>query len=344
VVSGRRRLWLMFTGGLLALVVALGIAAHRAKSWLEAPIVALTTPTTFEIERGSSLRVVASDLERARLLDHPRLFTAWARLTDRETGIKAGEYRLMPGSSPIDLLELFHSGKVLLHEVTFIEGMTIAEMRAVLASHSAVRSTPEASDDARLMSALGAAGEAAEGRFFPDTYHFPRNTTDREILEMAFERMESELQRAWENRADDLPLASKYEALILASIIEKETGLDSERAVIGGVFVSRLRLGMRLQSDPTVIYGLGDAFDGDLRRVDLRTDTPYNTYTRSGLPPTPIAAPGAASLGAAVQPQVTGALYFVATGNGDGSHYFSKTLPEHEAAVRRYLRKLREQR
>jgi len=199
-------------------------------------------------------------------------------------------------------------------------------------------------DGPSIMSALGAAGVHPEGQFFPDTYRFPYGTPDLEILRLAHDSLAARLQEAWRNRSADLELTTDYEALILASIIEKETGLASERKLIAGVFHERLRRNMRLQTDPTVIYGLGDAFDGNLRRVDLERDTPYNTYTRAGLPPTPIALPGAGALEAAVAPENSGAIYFVATGRGDGSHYFSKTLEEHNRAVADYVRQLRLQR
>jgi UPF0755 protein len=197
-------------------------------------------------------------------------------------------------------------------------------------------------DDAAVMAALGEPGVAPEGRFFPDTYLFGRGTPDLQILREAHDRMQRELESAWSGRADDLPLTTPDEALILASIVEKETALESERARIAGVFTTRLRRGMRLQTDPTVIYGLGPSFDGNLRRADLERDGPYNTYTRAGLPPTPIAAPGAAALAAAVRPDERGEMYFVATGLPDGSHEFSRTLAEHEAAVRRYLVRYRQ--
>jgi UPF0755 protein len=197
-------------------------------------------------------------------------------------------------------------------------------------------------DDAAVMAALGAAGEAPEGLFFPDTYLFGKGTTDFEILRQARDRMRRELDAAWQDRADNLPIATPYEALILASIVEKETALASERPRIAGVFTLRLRRGMRLQTDPTVIYGLGAGFDGNLRRADLERDGPYNTYTRTGLPPTPIALPGAEALRAAVRPDERGEIYFVATGLPDGSHEFSRTLAEHEAAVRRYLVRYRQ--
>jgi UPF0755 protein len=192
------------------------------------------------------------------------------------------------------------------------------------------------------MRALGKPGLHPEGQFFPDTYRFPRHTPDLDILRMAFDRMSSELEKAWNDRSSDLPLAGPYEALILASIVEKETALDRERSLVAGVFVERLRRGMRLQTDPTVIYGIGATYDGNIRRRDLFHDTPYNTYTRAGLPPTPIALPGLASLHAAVRPEMSGKIFFVATGEPDGSHYFSATLAEHQAAVKRYLQRLRQ--
>jgi UPF0755 protein len=206
-------------------------------------------------------------------------------------------------------------------------------------SHSAIDAS--ALDNEAIMAALGAPGVHPEGQFFPDTYRFPRGTRDLDVLRLAHQALATRLDSVWRNRSPDVSLENEYEALILASIIEKETALPSERRRIAGVFHERLRRNMRLQTDPTVIYGLGDTFDGNLRRQDLERDTPYNTYTRAGLPPTPIALPGAGSLEAAVTPEMSGAIYFVATGRGDGSHYFSTTLEEHERAVREYLRQLR---
>jgi UPF0755 protein len=243
--------------------------------------------------------------------------------------------------TPSGLLDLLNSGEVLLHSITFIEGSTFGDMRKALAQDPSIASTYATRSPEDVMRALGQPDVHPEGQFFPDTYRYPRNTTDIELLGMAFRRMQQELARAWESRAKDLPLAGQYEALILASIIEKETALDTERPQIAGVFIERLRRGMRLQTDPTVIYGMMATYDGNIRRADLKRDTPYNTYTRAGLPPTPIALPGLDSIRAAVQPASTGALFFVATGNGDGSHHFSRTLAEHNAAVKRYLQKLR---
>jgi len=322
-------------------VLAAGAVAWWGHRWLQTPIATLTEPTVFEVPKGASLRTVASALNDGNLLDQPLIFTAWARITKRDHSLKAGEYRLTPGLTPSGLLAQLNSGQVLLHSITFIEGSTFADIRKLLAQSPDVRGDYASRTPEEVMRALGQPDLHPEGQFFPDTYRFARNTTDIELLGVAFRRMQQEVKAAWESRARDLPLAGPYEALILASIIEKETALDTERPQIAGVFVERLRRGMRLQTDPTVIYGMMNAYDGNIRRADLLRDTPYNTYTRSGLPPTPIALPGLDSLRAAVNPESSGALFFVATGNGDGSHYFSRTLPEHNAAVKRYLQKLR---
>lgn len=324
----------------LGVIAGAGVAwwGHR---WLQTPIATLTAPVIFEVPKGASLRTVASSLNDQSLLDQPQLWTAWARITKRAHSLKAGEYSLSPGLTPSGLLDLLNSGDVLLHSITFIEGSTFADMRKALAQDPSVLSKYGTRTPEEIMRVLGQPGVHPEGQFFPDTYRFARGTTDIELLGMAFRRMQQEVKAAWESRAKDLPLAGPYEALILASIVEKETALDSERPQIAGVFIERLRRGMRLQTDPTVIYGMMNAYDGNIRRTDLLRDTPYNTYTRAGLPPTPIALPGLDSLRAAVQPDHTGALFFVATGNGDGSHYFSRTLAEHNAAVKRYLAKLR---
>lgn len=339
----RRRVLKILLAVLLLALAGAGLYVWRANTWLRAPIVTLTEPTIIEVPRGASLRAVAQDLASKGLLQRPQVWIVWARLTDQTGGVKAGEYQLQPGLTPQGLLQQLNSGLVLLHSVTFIEGSTFADIRKLLSANTTVVAKFANASGEEIMHALGEEpGTHPEGQFFPDTYRFPRDTTDLKILAMAHKRMKSELQAAWETRAPDLPLASQYEALILASVIEKETALESERAVISGVFIERLRRGMRLQTDPTVIYGMGSDYDGDIRRSDLQRDTPYNTYTRAGLPPTPIALPGRESLRAAVQPKVTGALFFVATGKGDGSHYFSKTLAEHQAAVQRYLQQLRQ--
>jgi UPF0755 protein len=230
---------------------------------------------------------------------------------------------------------------VVLETLTVVEGWTFADMRRVLEAHPQLKQTLRGKETADIMAAIGHAGEHPEGRFFPDTYRFAAGTTDRELYSLAYRKMAEALDAAWNNRAAGLPIQNAYEALTLASIVEKETGLASERPRIAGVFVTRLKRNMRLQTDPTVIYGIGPSYDGNIRERDLRTDTPYNTYTRGGLPPTPIALPSREALEAVTHPQETGDIFFVATGNGDGSHVFSATLEEHNAAVARYLAKLR---
>jgi UPF0755 protein len=322
-------------------IIGVGAIAWWSNKWLQQPIAGLQEKMTFEVPRGASMRSVATALNARGLLDQPQIWVAWSRLTRNDSRLKAGEYELQPGLTPRGLLALLSSGQVLLHSITFIEGSTFADVRNALAANEAVLTANANRSDAEIMRALGEPGVHPEGQFFPDTYRFPRGTTDLELLTIAHRRLQDELRDAWEKRARDLPLASSYEALILASIVEKETALEQERAQIAGVFVERLRRGMRLQTDPTVIYGMGLSYAGNIRRADLSRDTPYNTYTRPGLPPTPIAMPSRESLQAAVQPDATGALFFVATGAGDGSHYFSKTLAEHNLAVRRYLRELR---
>ena len=291
-----------------------------------------------DVASGTPLRRVTADLAQRKLLVHPVLLDVYARLRGDATRIRAGEYQLLPGMTPLSLVDKLVSGQVYLHQLTIVEGWRFADLLAVVRADPAIRAG--SLDGAAIMAELGEPGVHPEGQFFPDTYSFPRGTTDLELLRTAHQAMRDHLAKAWDTRDPSLPLRDPYEALILASIIEKETALPTERKLISGVFQQRLRRGMRLQTDPTVIYGIGETFDGNLRRQDLERDTPYNTYTRAGLPPTPIALPGNASLEAAVQPQATDALYFVATGRGDGSHAFSATLEEHDRAVRDYLKRL----
>ncbi len=316
-------------------VVALGY--ERFNRWLDAPLAIDAPSLQIEIPRGQSLAATARELESRGALRHPRWLQAYARYSGADARIKAGEYEIPSGTTPRGLLRLLETGAVVQHSVTFVEGWTFRELRKALERSKKLDNTLAGQDDATVMVALGEAGQAPEGLFFPDTYLFGKGTTDLEILRQARDRMHRELEAAWNDRADGIPLTSSYEALILASIVEKETALASERPRIAGVFTLRLRKGMRLQTDPTVIYGLGGGFDGNLRRADLERDGPYNTYTRTGLPPTPIALPGAEALRAAVRPDERGEIYFVATGLPDGSHEFSRTLADHEAAVRRYL-------
>ena len=266
----------------------------------------------------------------------PTLLYAWFRVSGQARRIRAGSYEIDAGTSPRRLLAKMVLGDEALEHVRFIEGWTLRQVRAELASAPALKPASAGLSDADLMTALGAPGVAGEGRFFPDTYAYSRGVSDLTVLKRAQRAMQHKLAAAWAERAPDTPLKSADEALILASIVEKETGAATDRGLVAGVFANRLRIGMPLQTDPTVIYGLGAAYDGRLRKRDLLADTPFNTYTRGGLPPTPIALPGLASLRAAVRPDATQALYFVA--RGDGSSAFSANLAEHNRAVNQYLR------
>ena len=283
---------------------------------------------------GTSLSSISNELSGRGILDSSWALNAYARYSGDATRIHAGEYRIARGTTPRQLLEQLVSGRVHLYDMVIIEGWRFDDVVAALRNHRAVDAG--ALDSRTVMAELGKPELLPEGRFYPETYRFPRNTAALDILTQAHQAMEDRLNRAWEQYRSTTVLTSPYDVLILASIIEKETALNEERRRISGVFHRRLERGMRLQADPTVIYGLGAEFDGNLRRVDLASDTPYNTYTRSGLPPTPIALPSQRSLIAAVNPDPGPELYFVATGLGDGSHHFSSTFDEHRAAVARY--------
>jgi len=338
----------MRAGRAIAAVLAialLGLAGAYAAfaHWRAAPLAVGSTAVTIEVARGEPLSAVARDLAARGILRHPRWFVAYARLVHADAKVRAGEYSIQPGTTPEALLRQFASGAVIEHTVTFVEGWAFHDLRRALERNTALENTLIGKSDAQVMAALGEPGTAPEGLFFPDTYLFVKGTTDLEVLRQSRERMRRELEAAWAQRAPDVPFDSPYEALILASIVERETAIPAERARVAGVFAQRLRIGMRLQTDPTVIYGLGERYDGNLRRADLERDGPYNTYTRAGLPPTPIAMPSAASLQAAVKPEERGELYFVATGLPDGTHHFSRTLAEHQAAVKQYLVRHRRQ-
>lgn len=325
----------------VVLVISLcGISVAGTLSWrtLNAPMAIPSTGVRLDIPLGTPLTGVTNDLARRAILDTPRLLTLYARLLGDARRIHAGEYQIAPETSPRQLLRQLVNGDVVLHTLTVVEGRRFDEFLTELRAHPAILSSDDTADV--IMRKLGSEGVHPEGQFYPDTYSFARGTTDLEVLRQAHQALNDVLATVWEQRQTEV-LENSYEALVLASIIEKETALGSERHRIAGVFSRRLRRGMRLQTDPTVIYGLGDSFDGNLRRVDLETDTPYNTYTRAGLPPTPIALPGGAALRAAVSPDIGDALYFVATGDPDGSHYFSRSLAEHNQAVTRYLERLR---
>jgi len=328
-----KRWWLVMLGLGLLLFGGAGWFWHQYRQALVRPL-DLDAPVTFEIKRGESLTTVARRLQRQGILPQPRWLLLWALERGVSADIRAGEYRLRPGMTPKSLLTLFLSGKVAQHRITLVEGWTVKQVLAALAAEPALKHTLENVPLADLLSVLQLPPGHPEGRFFPDTYFFVRGASDREILRRAYRRMERVLGEEWRDRAADLPLKTPYQALILASIVEKETGRREEQAEIAGVFIRRLRKGMKLQSDPTVIYGMGDAFDGDIRRRDLRADTPYNTYVHPGLPPTPIALPGRSAIHAVLHPADGDALYFVS--RGDGSHQFSATLKEHNRAVARY--------
>jgi UPF0755 protein len=337
------RKWVI--GAALAFVLVLaGGALALSLAWrsLNAPMTIAEPQVFIEVRSGTSLSRLSADLASRGLLRHPTLLTWYGRMTGEATRIHAGEYSIASGTTPIALLEKLINGQVYLHQLTIVEGWRFADVLRVIRAHPAVAAT--SLDGADLMVEIGKPGVHPEGQFLPDTYTFPRGTHDVELLRWAHQALERRLEQAWAQRSEDVQLATPYEALVLASIIEKETALDSERRTIAGVFTRRLKRGMRLQTDPTVIYGLGDAYDGNLRRGDLERDTPYNTYTRFGLPPTPIALPSGASIEAAVDPEEGEALYFVATGLPDGSHYFSATLDEHNRAVSRYLDRLNQAR
>jgi UPF0755 protein len=300
-------------------------------------------PVALEVKPGASVRAVLAELDARGALADRRAVEIQLRVRGWPQ-IKTGRYDIPAGASPAEILRQLGEGRVILETLTVVEGWTFADMRRVVEAHPQLKVTLRGTEIPELMAAIGHPGEHPEGRFFPDTYRFAAGTTDRDLYALAYRKMAEALASAWSKRAPDLPLADSYQALTLASIVEKETGLASERPRIAGVFVTRLRRNMRLQTDPTVIYGIGPAYDGNIRERDLRRDTPYNTYTRAGLPPTPIALPSREAIEAVAHPLETGDIFFVATGAGDGSHVFSSTLEAHNAAVARYLARLRSDR
>lgn len=322
----------------LLIGICLAVAgAAWTRSYLATPLRIPESGYQLEVASGSSWSAVVRKLAADGIVKFPAMLTAYGQLTGQAGRIKAGEYRLTPGMTPPSLLELLESGRVLLHKLTLVEGWTIPDMLRALRAEPALDQTLQSTSATDLARELELPWPSAEGAFLPETYLFPRGESDRQLLARAHVALRERLDRAWAGRQPGLPLATPYELLTLASIVERETALASERPLIAGVFIRRLRIGMRLQTDPTVIYGLGSRFDGNLTRRDLEADTPWNTYTRNGLPPTPIAAPSAAAIDASARPADGTALFFVATGAGDGSHRFSDTLREHEVAVRDYL-------
>lgn len=329
--------------GLALFVVSLSVGwvlmevdafAHRAME-------VMSKDQRIDIPAGSSLASVAEHLYAHGLIDSPQYFIWYSRWHGAARKLRAGQYAVEAGMTPRMLLDRIITGQVLQHSLTLVEGWNFRQVINAVHATDTLQHTLTNLSDAEIMSRIGAEGVHPEGQFFPDTYQFPTDTNDVEFLKRAYAAMQIQLQEAWKQRSADLPLVSPYEVLILASIIEKETAVVSERPDIAGVFIRRLKVGMRLQTDPTVIYGMGDRYTGDIRREDLVRDTPYNTYTRKGLPPTPIAMPGQGALLAAVRPAAGDALFFVA--RGDGSHQFSATLEQHNQAVRDYLNVIKAQ-
>jgi UPF0755 protein len=330
--TGARLLWALVTLCVLALLCAAGWMAYFALTPVQVPPQA----REFNIDQGRSLRAVAAQFSRSGLIRERWSFIVLARGLGLADDIKAGSYAVKATVAPYDLLNKIVRGEFSQAEIRFTEGGTFRQMRAALNRHPAVKHDSAALTDAEILQRIGSTEKSPEGWFFPDTYRFAAGTSDLTLLRQAHEKMKAKLAEQWERRASNLPLRGAYEALVLASIVEKETGRSDERHMVAAVFVNRLKRGMRLQTDPTVIYGLGDTFDGNLRRRDLLTDGVFNTYMRSGLPPTPIAMPGAESIQATLNPADSKALYFVS--RGDGSHHFSSTLVEHNQAVNRFQR------
>lgn len=293
-------------------------------------------PLQFSIKSGSSLRGATQQMMRAGVLAEPLRFEALARLLGESANLKAGIYEIDKPLTPLELLRKITQGDYTQAGITFVEGWTFRQMRKALDEHPGVRHDTREVSDADILRRLGSTETLPEGWFFPDTYYFSSGASDLAVLRRSHRLMQSHLAAQWEQRAGNLPFSTPYEALILASIVEKETGKKEDRTLVAAVFVNRLRKSMILQADPTVIYGMGEKFDGNIRKHDLTTDTPYNTYTRAGLPPTPIAMPGLAALAATLNPVDSDVLYFVS--RGDGTSYFSRTLAEHERAVTKYQR------
>lgn len=321
---------------LITLILLAAVLAGCAYWWANQPVSLRTSPVEFRILPGSGLRSISTQVAEAGVDVEPRLLILLGKLLRAETSIKAGSYAISTGVTPLLLLKKLTSGDVSQAEIKLLEGWTFRQWREKIDAHPDLQHDMRGLSEADILRRLGIAGERAEGLFFPDTYLFDKHSSDLEVLARAHRSMQRRLDLEWNQRPAGLPYKTPYQALIMASIVEKETGRDADRPLVAAVFVNRLRIGMLLQTDPTVIYGMGERFDGNIRKRDLQTDTAYNTYTRAGLPPTPIAMPGVASLRAALNPASSEVLYFVA--RGDGSSQFSRTLEEHNRAVNRYQR------
>lgn len=343
-MSRKRRIGAFFVFSALLAGVAAAVLWQRYTGFADTSVAGIDAGETVLVEHGDSFKQVLRKLRAVGVQDGQDV--EW-QLLARQIGaagrLQVGEYALQPGATPRTLLVAMRDGKIISYRFTIVEGWNIRELRAALAKATPLLQQTTQLDDAALMKSLGQDGQHPEGRFLPETYQYNRGDSDLQLLRRAHDAMAKALDRAWSGRAADVPLASKDAALVLASIVEKETGIASERPQIAGVFARRLKLGMLLQTDPTVIYGMGSSYAGNIRRRDLTTDTPYNTYTRTGLPPTPIAMPGVDALRAATNPAPGDALFFVAVGDGSGRHVFTRTLGEHQAAVRDYLQRYRQQ-
>lgn len=326
---------------LVALGVLTLVAGGAAWLWRYAhtPLKLDRVPLEFQVTPGSSLQGVARELTDARVLSEPWNFIVLARALDKSAHLKAGQYRLEQTLTPLELLDKITRGDVSHSAVTFLEGWTFRQMRALLNQDAGLKHESENLSDKEILTRIGARETHPEGLFFPETYSFIKGSSDLDVLKRAYEQMASHLTSLWEARAPDVPFENPYQALVMASIVEKETGHLAERGLIAAVFVNRLRFNMKLQADPTVIYGLGEKFDGNLRRTDLVSDHPYNTYYHAGLPPTPIAMPGLDALKAVLNPPDSDVLYFVS--RGDGTSHFSESLAEHNRAVAKYQRRAR---
>lgn len=335
---------LLFLTLIVVAVGALGVVAYqRFLGFADAAIAGIEPGDSVMVAPGDSLPKVLRKLGELGIETRDLEWRALAKQMGAAGKIQIGEYALEPGMTPRDLLSRMRDGKVMNYRFTIVEGWNIRELRAALAKATPLQQKTADLDNAALMRALGLGAQHPEGRFLPETYLYTRNDSDLDVLKRAAEAMEKALADAWSGRDPDLPLKTPYEMLTLASIVEKETGIASERPQIAGLFLRRLKVPMRLETDPTVIYGMGSAYTGNIRKSDLRTDTPYNTYTRDGLPPTPIAMPGRDALQATAHPAPGDALFFVAVGDGSGRHVFSKTYAEHQSAVVDYVKRYREQ-
>ncbi|WMW78901.1 endolytic transglycosylase MltG [Undibacterium cyanobacteriorum] len=321
---------------LVLATITIGGAAWYLQRWSDTALIASPTPIQFSIKSGSTIRGAAKQMQQAGVPVQGWLFEALARVQGSAHKLKAGSYELSTNETPRDLLSKLVEGRFSLTSLSIIEGWNFRQMRNAINAHPEISHDSLAMSDRELMKAIGSEFDYPEGLFFPDTYRFAKNSSDLQVFRLAHQAMLSRLDEVWKKRAENLPYKTPYQVLIMASIIEKETGQASERGMIASVFVNRLKVGMLLQTDPTVIYGMGEQFKGNIRKRDLTTDTPYNTYTRVGLPPTPIALPGMDSLKAAVNPEPSNAFYFVARGNGTSQ--FSETLNEHNKAVNKYQR------